>query len=98
MTARIEKFKISSRNHFHINLQNYILRESKKKTYPQMYILEAINKSDPERVRFSFVDTEQEIVNFRTIHQLAGLAFQSSVNSMILPPNIGMSPSKGEKR
>lgn len=82
----------------HINLQNYILRESKKKSSPQIYILEAINKSNPERVRFSFVDTEDEIVNFRIIQQLAELAFQSSVNSMILSSSMGMSSGKGEKR
>lgn len=55
--VRLQKFKLSAQNHFSINLQNYILRKSKKKS-PQSYILEVINKTTPERIKFSFVNLE----------------------------------------
>jgi hypothetical protein len=55
----MEKFKFSSKNHFNINFMNYILRKSKKKN-PQCYILEVVNKTQPEHIRFSFANREEE--------------------------------------
>lgn len=41
-----------------IDLRNYLIRKSKKKD-KNWYVLEAINHSDPETLRFAFLDKVQ---------------------------------------
>lgn len=66
-----------------INLQNYIIRRSKRKQ--PSYILEVINKTTPERVRFEFVSEVEERECLPVLERVVELAFDSMINGMIVP-------------